>query len=68
MKVVTGKQLARALERHGWTLLRVQGSNHIYGKAESAVRISVPIHASKPLKIGLLKYLLGMAGLTEGDL
>jgi len=50
MTSVSGRQLARALERHGWTLLRVQGSHHIYGKAGSAVRLSVPIHSNKPLK------------------
>lgn len=32
MKSVSGKELARLLERHGWTLLRIQGSHHIYGK------------------------------------
>jgi len=46
----------------------VQGSHHIYGKPGSVVRLSVPIHGSKPLKIGLLKHLLKMAGLKENDL
>jgi predicted RNA binding protein YcfA (HicA-like mRNA interferase family) len=32
MKSATGKESTRVLERHGWTLLRVQGSHHIYGK------------------------------------
>ncbi len=40
----------------------------IYGKPGSVVRLSVPIHGSKPLKIGLLKHLLKMAGLKENDL
>ncbi len=40
----------------------------IYGKLGSVVRLSVPIHGSKPLKIGLLKHLLKMAGLGESDL
>jgi predicted RNA binding protein YcfA (HicA-like mRNA interferase family) len=68
MKAVSGKELARVLECHGWTRLRVQGSHHIYGKPESIVRLSVPIHGNKPLKIGLLKHLLKMAGLSEDDL
>jgi len=33
MKSLSGKDLARVLERHGWRLLRVQGSHHIYGRA-----------------------------------
>ncbi len=68
MKQVSGKELIKVLERHGWTLLRVHGSHHVYGKGGSAVRLSVPVHGSKPLKIGLAKHLLRMAGLSEGDL
>ena len=43
MKSVSGKELARALERRGWTLLRIHGSHHIYGKQGSVARLSVPI-------------------------
>ncbi len=68
MKPVTGKKLAKALERNGWELLRISGSHHIYGKEGSVVRISVPMHGSKPLRIGLAKHLLSMAGLKESDL
>ena len=68
MKSVSGKKLAKLLERHGWTLLRIQGSHHIYGKSGSTVRLSVPIHGNKPLKIGLLKHLLKMAELPEDAL
>jgi len=67
MKSVSGKDLANALERHGWAELRVQGSHHIYGKPGSNVRLSVPVHGNRPLKIGLLRHLLKMAGLSEQD-
>jgi len=68
MKSVSGKALARLLERQGWALLRIHGSHHIYGKSGSIARLSVPIHGNKPLKIGLLKHLLKMAGLQESHL
>ena len=68
MKSVSGKELAKALEQNGWTLLRVQGSHHIYGKAGSDVRLSVPIHGNQALKTGLLRHLMKMAGITESDL
>jgi predicted RNA binding protein YcfA (HicA-like mRNA interferase family) len=68
MKAITGRELASLLERNGWTLRRVQGSHHIYAKPGSVVRLSVPIHGNKPLKVGLLKHLLKMAGLSEDDL
>jgi predicted RNA binding protein YcfA (HicA-like mRNA interferase family) len=68
MRAISGKELAKLLERYGWTLLRVQGSHHIYGKAGSTVQLSVLIHGNRPLKIGLLKHLLKLAGLAEDDL
>jgi predicted RNA binding protein YcfA (HicA-like mRNA interferase family) len=37
MKSVSGRELARLVERHGWRLLRVAGSHHIYGKPARAV-------------------------------
>ncbi|MBA3440583.1 MAG: type II toxin-antitoxin system HicA family toxin [Pyrinomonadaceae bacterium] len=68
MKSVSGKELAKALERQGWQLLRVQGSHHIYGKAGSIVRLSVPIHGNQALKTGLLRNLMKQAGIAENDL
>ncbi len=68
MKAVPGKVLAHVLERHGWRLLRVHGSHHIYGKTGSVVRLSVPMHGNRPLKAGLLRHLLKTAGLQESDL
>jgi predicted RNA binding protein YcfA (HicA-like mRNA interferase family) len=68
MKSLSGKDLARLVESHGWQLLRIHGSHHIYGKSGNIVRLSIPIHGNKPLKIGLLKHLVKMAGLQEGDL
>lgn len=68
MKSVSGKEFAKVLERHGWLLLRIQGSHHIYGKSGSDVRLSVPMHGNRALKIGLLRHLMRMAGLTEEDL
>ena len=67
MTQMSGEELARRLEKHGWTLLRVQGSAHIYGKPGSMVRLSVPVHGNQPLKIGLLNHLLKMAGLSAKD-
>ena len=68
MKAISGKELARLVERHAWELLRVHGSHHIYGKSGSVVRLSIPIHGNKPLKTGLLKHLLKMANLPEKEI
>jgi len=68
MKSVSGREFARIIERRGWTLLRVSGSHHIYGKIGSIVRLSVPIHGSKPLKTGLLRQLVKLADISDDDL
>jgi predicted RNA binding protein YcfA (HicA-like mRNA interferase family) len=67
VKQITGKALGKLLERHGWKLLRVHGSHHVYGKKGSEARLSVPMHGNKPLKKGLARYLLRQAGLSEND-
>lgn len=65
MKDISGKDFARFVEKHGWTLLRIQGSHHIYGKSGNIVRLSIPIHGNRSLKVGLLKHLLKLSELTE---
>jgi len=68
MKAISGKEFAKMVERSGWRLLRIQGSHHIYGKAGSEIRLSIPIHRNENLKIGLLRHLMKMAGIAEDDL
>jgi len=68
MKSISGKDFAKVLEKHGWSLLRIKGSHHIYGQAGSEVRISVPIHANQAIKTGLLRHFMKVACLTESDL
>ncbi|MCY7332584.1 MAG: type II toxin-antitoxin system HicA family toxin [Pseudanabaena sp. CAN_BIN31] len=68
MKSVSGKDFAKILERKGWVLLRIQGSHHIYGHLDNANKISIPIHANKSLKIGLLRHFMKQANLSEQDL
>jgi predicted RNA binding protein YcfA (HicA-like mRNA interferase family) len=65
MKSMSGKELAKLLEANGWTLLRIQGSHHIYGKEDNPSRISIPIHRNRDLKIGLLRSLLKTAALLD---
>jgi predicted RNA binding protein YcfA (HicA-like mRNA interferase family) len=41
MKSISGRDFARIVERRGWSLLRINGSHHIYGKTGSTVRLSI---------------------------
>jgi predicted RNA binding protein YcfA (HicA-like mRNA interferase family) len=65
MKALSGRDFARLVEQHGWQLLRVSGSHHIYGKPGSIVRLSIPIHGNRPLKKGLLRHLAKLAEIDE---
>ena len=67
MKSLSGRELARIVERR-WQLLRVAGSHHIYGTSGSVVRLSIPIHGNKPLKIGLLRHLAKLAEIPAEEL
>jgi predicted RNA binding protein YcfA (HicA-like mRNA interferase family) len=68
MRAVSGRDFARVVERRGWRLLRVSGSHHVYGKTGSVVRLSIPIHGNRPLKIGLLRHLAKLAEISDDDL
>jgi predicted RNA binding protein YcfA (HicA-like mRNA interferase family) len=68
VKQVSGKELARALQRKGWVLARIKGSHHIFLKEGRQERIVVPIHGNQPLKIGLLRAQMKIAGISEQEL
>jgi len=68
VKSISGKDFALLLKKKDWILKRINGSHHIYVKEGSPIRISVPIHGNKPLKIGLLKYFMKVAEIDESEL
>ena len=68
MKSVSGKKFTKILEKKGWVLLRINGSHHIYGKKDVTSKLSIPIHGNKPLKIGLLRYFMKVANISESEL
>ncbi|MGR9053043.1 MAG: type II toxin-antitoxin system HicA family toxin [Gammaproteobacteria bacterium] len=68
MKAISGKRFCRLLESKDWKLKRVNGSHHIYTKVGISVRISVPVHGNTPLKLGLQRHLMKVAGIDESEL
>ena len=68
MKQVSGRELAKVIQPRGWTLARINGSHHIFTKPGHRERLVIPIHGNSPLKTGLLRSLMRIAGLTEQDL
>jgi len=65
LKAVSGKKFCKLIEAKGWVLKRINGSHHIYTKDGTNARISVPVHGNKPLKIGLQRHLMKVAGIME---
>jgi predicted RNA binding protein YcfA (HicA-like mRNA interferase family) len=68
VKQISGKEFIRIIQKRGWILKRVNGSHHIFSKEGHRERIVIPVHGNQPLKIGLLKHHMKIAGLTESDL
>lgn len=68
MKQISGKDFCKLLESRGWMLKRVSGSHHIFVKEGRRERIVVPVHGSKPLKLGLLKAQMKIADIQENEL
>jgi predicted RNA binding protein YcfA (HicA-like mRNA interferase family) len=68
LKQISGKDFCRLLTDQGWSLARIKGSHHIFLKEGVRDRIVVPVHGNKPLKIGLLKSQMKVAGIQESDL
>ena len=48
--------------------MRISGSHHIYAKAHTPTRISVPIHGNTPLKIGMQRHFMKLADIDESEL
>ena len=67
MKQVSGRELAQIVQRRGWILARIQGSHHVFTMAGRRERIVIPIHGNQPLKKGLLRSLMKIAGLQDED-
>jgi len=63
LKPISGKRFCRLLEDSGWILKRINESHHIYAKAGINARISVPAYGNKPLKAGLQRHLMKIAGI-----
>ena len=68
MKIVYRKEFCKLPESKGWFLARINGSHHIYTKPGSIIRISVPVHANKSLKLGLQKSLMKSAEVKDSEL
>jgi len=56
------RKIIKALEANGWTLLRVRGDHHIFGKEGNPHRVVVP-HPRKDTPPGTLRDIERKAGI-----
>lgn len=63
MNPPSGKEFCKELLKAGWVLERITGSHHIFGKPGVDVKLSVPVHGNRPLKVGTWRALKVMAGM-----
>jgi predicted RNA binding protein YcfA (HicA-like mRNA interferase family) len=68
MKTVSGKQMCKMLKAKGWDIARVTGSHHVFVMRGKNIRISVPVHGNRDLKIGLQKAIMKLADINESEL
>lgn len=59
---MNGKQVIKTLERHGYAVLRINGSHHILTNGER--RVTVPVHGAQDLKPGTLKSIEKQSGVS----
>lgn len=58
-------QVIRALRRAGFEVTRIKGSHHVLRHRNGPSRGTVvPVHAGQDVKRGLLRKIIGDAGLT----
>ncbi len=57
---MNGRQVIKALEGHGFRLIRVSGSHHILTNGQR--KVTVPVHGSADLKIGTFKSIERQTG------
>jgi len=61
LPVMSGREVVRAFEKHGWEIARQRGSHIIMIKAGQNVTLSIPDH--KEVGRGTLRTLIRSAGL-----
>jgi len=61
---MTGKQLKKLLEEHGWLLDRISDSHHIMIR-DGSRSIPIPVHGSTDLPRGLVNSIMKQAGIKE---
>jgi predicted RNA binding protein YcfA (HicA-like mRNA interferase family) len=64
---VPGAKVVKALERAGFTEVRISGSHHVLRHADGRT-VTVPVHAGRDVPKGTLRNILNIVGMTPDEL
>ena len=68
LPILTARELIAILKRLGFEEVHQRGSHRTFKRAADHRRATVPVHAGRTLKKGLLKGILNDIGLTVEEL
>jgi predicted RNA binding protein YcfA (HicA-like mRNA interferase family) len=60
---MTGKEMLKLLTKHGWQVVRINGSHHVLRKPGVPAKLIVPVHGNDTLKPGTEHAILRQAKL-----
>ena len=62
-----GAKVVKALERAGFTVVRISGSHHVMRHPDGRA-VSVPVHSGRDMPRGTLRNILAIIGLSPEEL
>lgn len=69
MKQLNARQLQSLLSVRGWSFVRQNGGSHMQFKKIGVDRIiTIPVHGSRPIPIGLLRKILRDAEIDPSEI
>ena len=66
LPVLPGAEVVKALEKHGFELVRIKGSHHMMKSSEGRFTV-VPVHPGRDIPPGTLRRIIRDAGLSIAD-
>ncbi|WP_089728580.1 type II toxin-antitoxin system HicA family toxin [Candidatus Thiosymbion oneisti] len=67
LKVFSGKEICRLLQRHGFQEVRKKGSHVIMQKLNNGISITIPIPDHKEIRIGTLLSIIRQSGVRRSE-
>ena len=66
LPAVPGAKVVRALERAGFTVVRISGSHHVMRHPDGRT-VVVPVHAGRNIAKGTLRNVLALIGMDAAE-